>query len=146
MTEGIPAAWFVAYAGSDVGRWQELLGAVVAPTDAKWGMGRVRDVRWEARRGETRPLGTVYARVEYKDGFAAQVNASSFADLHATVWIGKPLAALLRDTFDPASCLSEREREERLARHDGERIARRDAERTRRSNTVRRNGSRLDRG
>ncbi|MEN6369069.1 MAG: hypothetical protein ABFD77_05135 [Thermotogota bacterium] len=137
MNEVIPSAWFVAYAGSDIGRWRELCGAAVEPRDPNWGAGRVRDVRWEARRGEVHPLGTIYAIVEYGGGLSAQVNAGAFADLHVSVSIPKRLAALVRDGFDPESPLSEAEREERLDRHDRERIARRDAERTQRAKTVR---------
>ena len=138
MNEAIPSAWFVSYAGSDIGRWRELCGAMAEPRDAKWGAGRVRDVRWEARRGEVRPVGTIYAIVEYAGGLTAQVNARAFADLHATVSIPKSLAALVRDGFAPGSTLPERERSERLEGHDRERIARRDAERTRRAEEARR--------
>jgi hypothetical protein len=137
VNEAIPSAWFVAYAGSDIGRWRELCGAAVEPSDSKWGGGRVRDVRWEARRGEVRPLGTIYVNVEYDGGLAVQVNAGAFADLHVSVSIPKRLAALVREGFDPESSLAEAEREERLERHDRERIARRDAERTQRAKAVR---------
>ncbi|MCX6094932.1 MAG: hypothetical protein NTY63_08970, partial [Candidatus Bipolaricaulota bacterium] len=97
MNEAIPSAWFAAYAGSDIGRWRELCGATVEPKDPKWGTGRVRDVRWEARRGEVRPLGMIYAIVEYGGGLSAQVNGGAFADLHVSVSIPKRLAALVRD-------------------------------------------------
>ncbi len=137
MNEAIPSAWFVAYAGSDIGRWRELCGATVEPSDPKWGAGRVLDVRWEARRGEVRPLGTIYAIVEYDGGLAAQVNAAAFADLHVSVSIPKRLAALVCEGFDPESSVAEAEREERLKRHDRERIAHRDAERTQRAKAIR---------
>jgi hypothetical protein len=133
MDEAIPAAWFVSYAGSDIGRWRELRGAAVEPCDAKWGAGTVRNVRWEARRGEAHPLGTVYAVVDYESGLRAQVNGRVFADLHAAVSVPESLAALLREAFQPGSPMPESEREERFSRHDQERIARRDAERTRRA-------------
>lgn len=133
MNEAIPSTWFVAYAGSDIGRWRELCGAVLEPRDARWGAGRVRDVRWEARRGEVHPLGTIYAVVEYEGGLSAQVNGRAFAELHDTVSLPKLLAELIRDGFGPESSWSESERDERLARHDEERIARRDAERTKRA-------------
>lgn len=141
MNEAIPSAWFAAYAGSDIGRWRELCGATVEPKDPKWGTGRVRDVRWEARRGEVRPLGMIYAIVEYGGGLSAQVNGGAFADLHVSVSIPKRLAALVRDGFDPGSTLSEAEREERL-----ERIARRDAERTQRATAIKRRAAGDDAG
>jgi hypothetical protein len=133
VNKAIPAAWFVSYAGSDIGRWRELRGAVVEPRDAKWGAGTVRNVRWEARRGEVHPLGTVYAVVDYESGLRAQVNARAFAELHAAVSIPESLAALLREAFHPESPMPEAEREERFSRHDQQRIARRDVERTRRA-------------
>lgn len=146
MNEAIPSAWFAAYAGSDIGRWRELCGETVEPSDPKWGTGRVRDVRWEARRGEIRPLGTIYAIVEYDGGLAAQVNVGAFADLHVSVSIPKRLAVLVREGFDPQSSLAEAEREERLEKHDRERIARRDAERTQRAKAVRNRAAADDAG
>ncbi|MGD9676058.1 MAG: hypothetical protein AB7V19_05175 [Candidatus Bipolaricaulia bacterium] len=142
MNEAIPSAWFVAYAGSDIGRWRELCGAALEPRDARWGTGRVRDVRWEARRGQVHPLGTIYAVVEYAGGLSAQVNGRAFAELHRTVSLPKALAELIRDGFGPESPWAESERDERLALHDTERIAQRDAERTRRARERARNGER----
>lgn len=133
MNKAIPAAWFVSYAGSDIGRWRELRGAAVEPSDARWGAGTVRTVRWEARRGEVHPLGTVYAVVDYVSGLSAQVNARAFAELHVAVSIPQSLAALLREAFDPESPMPAAKRDERFSRHDQERIARRDAERTQRA-------------
>ncbi|MCX6093293.1 MAG: hypothetical protein NTY63_00510, partial [Candidatus Bipolaricaulota bacterium] len=95
---------------------------------------------------EVRPLGMIYAIVEYGGGLSAQVNGGAFADLHVSVSIPKRLAALVRDGFDPGSTLSEAEREERLERHDRERIARRDAERTQRATAIKRRAAGDDAG
>ncbi len=105
----VSARTFAAFAASDLVRWRALRGCAVSPQDARWGAGRVGDVRWEGRSDLPGDRGAVTVRVEYGDGLRARVNALAFARLHSSVEIESGLADFIERWFGDAAASEARD-------------------------------------
>ena len=95
-TKAVPADLFGRFAATDLTRWRALAGCDVSPCDRRWGVGRVRDVRWEGRSDRPEDPGSIYIRIEYADGLRVRVHARAFGRIHNDVAIDASLADFVR--------------------------------------------------
>lgn len=105
-TRWVPAPTFADFAELDLVRWRALVGRAVTARDARWGSGRVVDVRWEGRSDRPDDAGRIYVRVEYTEDLRVRVDARAFARLHLDVEVREDVAEFLtrwaRDDRDAA--------------------------------------------
>jgi len=87
-------------------RWRELLDQSVVHDDARWGIGRVVDVRWA--QGLPQVPAHVQLKVRYETA-EILVRAGGLADKHSTVLVPRGELARLIDTcYDPCGGSSHR--------------------------------------
>ncbi len=99
-TKAVPAALFCRFAAANLTRWRALADCIVSPRDARWGAGRVRDIRWEGRSDRPEDPGSIYVRVEYAAGLRVRVHTRAFEHIHSEVAIEAALADFVRRWAD----------------------------------------------
>jgi hypothetical protein len=104
-TKEVSADAFSRFAAGDLVRWRALAGRRLTARDARWGRGRVADVRWEGRSDRPDDDGIVYVRAEYADGLRVRVNARAFGRLHELVEIDAELAEFVERRFSDAASM-----------------------------------------
>ena len=102
-TKEVSADAFTRFAAGDLVRWRALTGRRLTARDARWGEGRVADVRWEGRADRPDDDGVVYVRAEYAVGLRVRVNAMAFGRLHKLVDLDAELAEFVERRFADAA-------------------------------------------
>lgn len=137
-TKAVPASLFGDFAATSVTRWRALTDCPVSPRDSRWGPGRVRDIRWEARSDRPNDPGSIYVRIEYSDGLRVRVHAREFGRVHRDVTVDAPLADFVRRWFSVEhTAVEDDARAAALAAYDGILRDRQDRERARRVEVLR---------
>jgi len=125
---------FARYAELDLDRWRQLVGCNVDPADARWGIGRVEDVRWEPRRD--RGPSSVSILVRYANVGRATVRAGRFGAHHRRVAVPAELDDFIQALEDAGA--DDALRETILARHSRSLREARDRAQLERSKALRR--------
>jgi hypothetical protein len=133
-----PAALIACFASEDLNRWRLLVGAEVVHRDSRWGAGRIVDVAWQARDDGLVPRGSVFLRIEYRNGLRARLNTRSLAEYLTSVAVTDDVAALLAACYGPEGPIDDPVCVRRLADFDRELRERLDAERLERAAELRR--------
>jgi hypothetical protein len=137
-TKAVPAALFCGFAAASLTRWRALAGCAVAPQDSRWGVGRIRDIRWEGRSDRPDDQGSIYIRVEYAGDLRVRVHARAFGRIHRDVTIEASLADFVQRWYGTEWAASE-ENARAAALADCDRVLRerQDAEQKRRVEILR---------
>lgn len=140
--EGRPvtADVFARYAELDLDRWRQLIGCEVDPADARWGIGRVEDVRWEPRRD--RGPSSISILVRYANVGRATVRAGRFGAHHRGVVVPAELDGFIKAL--EAAGADDAVREAILARHSRSLREARDRAQLERSEAMRRKALKRD--